>query len=47
MNNHWYNEGNEILNQGKSKEQYKGSMIGAAIGFVGIVVTLILASIFS
>ena len=37
----------EKIGQGKSEEQYKGSMIGAAIGFVGIVVTLILASIFS
>ena len=47
MNNHWFNEGKEIMNQGKSKEQYKGSMIGAAIGFAGIIITLILASIFS
>ena len=35
------------IRQGKSKEQYKGSMIGVAIGFVGIIITLILASIFS
>ena len=47
MNNHWYNEGKEIINQGKSKEQYKSSMIGAAIGFAGIIITLILAIIFS
>ena len=30
------------IRQGKSKEQYKGSMIGAAIGFAGIIITLIL-----
>ena len=44
---HYFNEGKEILNQGKSEEQYKGSMIGAVIGFAGIIITLILASIFS
>lgn len=35
------------IGQGKSKEQYKSSIIGAAIGFAGIIITLILASIFS
>ena len=35
------------IGQGKSEEQYKGSMIGAAIGFAGIIITLILSSIFS
>ena len=44
---HYFNEGKEILNQGKSEEQYKGSIIGAAIGFAGIIITLILAIIFS
>lgn len=44
---HYFNEGKEILNQGKSEEQYKSSIIGAAIGFAGIIITLILAIIFS
>ena len=44
---HYFNEGKEILNQGRSKEQYKSSMIGATIGFAGIIITLILAIIFS
>jgi len=35
------------IGQGKSKEQYKSSMIGAAVGFVGIIITLILSFIFS
>lgn len=46
MNNHWYNEGKEIINQGRSKEQYKGSIMGAAIGFTGIIISLILILIF-
>ena len=29
MNNHWYNEGKEIINQGRSKKQYESSAIGA------------------
>ena len=43
---HYFNEGKEILNQGRSKEQYKSSMIGAAIGFAGIIISLILILIF-
>ena len=35
------------IGQGKSKEQYKSSMIGAAIGFAGVIICLILAAIFS
>ena len=35
------------IGQGKSEKQYRDSMIGAAIGFAGIIITLILASIFS
>ena len=35
------------IGQGKSEKQYRESMIGAAIGFAGIIITLILASIFS
>ena len=48
MNNHWYNEGKEYLrkddkfdHQGKSEEQYKGSAIGALIGFLGVALTII------
>ena len=32
MNNHWYNEGKEILNQGRSKKQMKGNYKIGAIG---------------
>lgn len=35
------------IGQGKSKEQYKSSIIGAAIGFAGVIICLILAAIFS
>jgi|OM-RGC.v1.038359689 hypothetical protein len=42
MNNHWYNEGKEILNQGRSKEQYKSSAIGTFISLVGLVICFIL-----
>ena len=35
------------IGQGKSKEQYRGSIIGAAIGFAGVIICLILAAIFS
>ena len=46
MNNHWYNEGKEILNQGRSKEQYKSSAMGAFISGLGFIITLILIAIF-
>ena len=46
MNNHWYNEGKEILNQGRSKEQYKSSAIGAFISGLGFIIILILIAIF-
>ena len=46
MNNHWYNEGKEILNQGRSKKQYEGSAIGSFISMVGIVITFIIILIF-
>jgi hypothetical protein len=42
MNNHWYNEGKEILNQGRSKEQYKSSAIGTFISIVGLAICFIL-----
>ena len=34
------------IGQGKSEKQYKSSMIGAAIGFAGIIISLILILIF-
>jgi hypothetical protein len=40
MNNHWYNEGKEILNQGRSKRQVESSYKGAAIGIIGMILTL-------
>ena len=46
MNNHWYNEGKEIFNQGRSKEQYKSSAIGAFISGLGFIIILILIAIF-
>jgi|TARA_B100001094_G_C18113831_1_gene762764 hypothetical protein len=46
MNNHWYNEGKEILNQGRSKKQYKSSAMGAFISGLGIIIVLILIAIF-
>ena len=46
MNNHWYNEGKEILNQGRSKKQYKSSAMGAFISGLGIIIILILIAIF-
>lgn len=46
MNNHWYNEGEEILNQGRSKKQYKSSAMGAFISGLGFIITLILIAIF-
>ena len=46
MNNHWYNEGKEILNQGRSKEQYKSSAIGAVISLAGMGLILLYLIIF-
>lgn len=44
---HYFNEGKEILNQGRSKKQMESSYIGVAIGVVGMVLTLGYLIIFS
>ena len=41
MNNHWYNEGKEIINQVKSPQQMEASYYGAFIGFIGMVILII------
>ena len=40
MNNHWYNEGKEILNQGRSKKQMEGNYKITAISLIGMILTL-------
>ena len=37
---HYFNEGKEILNQGRSKKQMESSYIGVTIGVIGMVLTL-------
>lgn len=44
---HYFNEGKEILNQGRSKKQVESSYIGAAIGVVGMILTLVYLVIFN
>ena len=39
--NHYYNEGNEIINQGKSPQQVEASYYGAFVGFIGMGILLI------
>ena len=46
MNNHWYNEGIEILNQGRSKKQMEGNYKIGAISIIGMVITFIAILIF-
>ncbi len=46
MNNHWYNEGKEILNQGRSKKQIEGNYKITGFSLIGIIVILILIAIF-
>ena len=46
MNNHWYNEGKEILNQGRSKKQTEGNYKIGAISIIGMVLTFIAILIF-
>jgi len=46
MNNHWYNEGIEILNQGRSKKQVKGNYKMGAISIIGMVLTFVYILIF-
>lgn len=49
MNNHWYNEGKEIINQGRSKRQIEGNykvMAIALIGFTILTVILGLCGVF-
>ena len=46
MNNHWYNEGKEILNQGRSKKQTEGNYKVGAISIIGMVLTFIAILIF-
>jgi len=40
MNNHWYNEGKEIINQGRSKRQVEGNYKIMGIAIIGMVLTL-------
>ena len=47
MNNHWYNEGKEILNQGRSKRQVEGNYKITAISIIGMVLTLLYLVIFN
>ena len=44
---HYFNEGKEILNQGRSKRQMESSYIGVTIGVVGMVLILGYLIIFS
>tara|TARA_R100001460_G_scaffold50504_1_gene88833 strand:- start:2480 stop:2647 length:168 start_codon:yes stop_codon:yes gene_type:complete len=46
MNNHWYNEGKEILNQGRTEKQYKSSAIGAFVSGLSLIIIFILIAIF-
>ena len=46
MNNHWYNEGKEILNQGRSKKQVEGNNKSAIFSIIGFIICLILIVIF-
>jgi hypothetical protein len=45
MNNHWYNEGKEIINQGRTRRQTEGNykVMGIVlVAFVvGIIITLV------
>jgi hypothetical protein len=34
---HYFNEGKEILNQGRSKKQMESSYIGVTIGVIGMI----------
>ena len=47
MNNHWYNEGKEILNQGRSKRQVEGNYEITSISIIGMVLTLLYLVIFN
>jgi len=46
MNNHWYNEGKEILNQGRSKKQMEGNYKITGFSLIGFIITLTLIAIF-
>ena len=49
MNNHWYNEGKEIIYQGRSKRQVEGNykvMAIAVIGFTIIIGIIALCGVF-
>lgn len=47
MNNDWYNQGKEILNQGGSKKQMEGNYKIAAISVIGMIITLVCLAIFN
>ena len=47
MNNHGYNEGKEILNQGRSKKQVEGNYKITSISIIGMVLTLLYLVIFN
>ena len=39
--NHHFNEGNQIINQGKTPKQMEASYYGAFIGFIGMVILIV------
>ena len=46
MNNHWYNEGKEILNQGRSKKQVEGNYKATIFSVIGFIICIIAIFIF-
>lgn len=44
---HYFNEGKEILNQGRSQKQMEGNYKITGYSLIGFIVTLILIFIFS
>ena len=44
---HYFNEGKEILNQGRSKRQVEGNYKITAISIIGMVLTLLYLVIFN
>jgi len=43
---HYFNEGKEIINQGRSKRQYRNNAMLTFISGVGFIITFILILIF-
>ena len=45
MNNHWYNEGKEIMNQGRSRRQTEGNYKVLGLAIIGFTISILIIAL--